>query len=107
MQLYEWVIFVFLILLNTPLTLLMSKNPIAEFWKQVPPNEPYRVILGDVRDKLYSTRERSRQLLANGISDIPEDTTFNNVEQVLILFKTFNLHPSYQFTMRYFLANLV
>ncbi|KAJ0110334.1 hypothetical protein Patl1_02435 [Pistacia atlantica] len=53
-----------------------------EFWKQIPPSEPYRVILGDVRDKLYSTRERARQLLANGISDIPEDSTFTNVEQV-------------------------
>jgi phosphoenolpyruvate carboxylase len=48
----------------------------------VPPNEPYRVILGDVRDKLYNTRERARQLLANGISDIPEDVAFTNVEQV-------------------------
>ncbi|KAK4788109.1 hypothetical protein SAY86_019428 [Trapa natans] len=52
-----------------------------EFWKQVPPNEPYRVILGDVRDKLYNTRERARQLLANGISDIPEDLTLTDVEQ--------------------------
>ncbi|QHN95724.1 hypothetical protein HN51_043659 [Arachis hypogaea] len=31
-----------------------------EFWKQIPPNEPYRVILGDVRDKLYNTRKRAR-----------------------------------------------
>lgn len=54
----------------------------AEFWKQIPPNEPYRVVLADVRDKLYSTRERARQLLANGYSDIPEETTFTNVEQV-------------------------
>ncbi|KAH7533191.1 hypothetical protein FEM48_Zijuj04G0104000 [Ziziphus jujuba var. spinosa] len=56
-----------------------------EFWKQIPPNEPYRVILGDVRDKLYNTRERARQLLANGTSDIPEETTFTNVEQVFPL----------------------
>ncbi|KAF6176058.1 hypothetical protein GIB67_000152 [Kingdonia uniflora] len=55
----------------------------AEFWKQVPPNEPYRVILSDVRDKLYSTRERSRHLLANGISDIPEEATYTNLEQFL------------------------
>ncbi|MED6187240.1 Phosphoenolpyruvate carboxylase 1 [Stylosanthes scabra] len=54
-----------------------------EFWKQVPPNEPYRVILGDVRDKLYNTRERARQLLANGTSEVPEETTFTNVEQFL------------------------
>ena len=55
---------------------------LTEFWKQVPPNEPYRVILGDVRDKLYYTRERSRHLLTTGISEIPEDSTFTNVEQV-------------------------
>ncbi|WJZ99095.1 hypothetical protein VitviT2T_017569 [Vitis vinifera] len=54
-----------------------------EFWKQVPPSEPYRVILGDVRDKLYSTRERSRQLLSSGISEIPEEAAFTNVEQFL------------------------
>ncbi|KAG8386807.1 hypothetical protein BUALT_Bualt03G0187200 [Buddleja alternifolia] len=54
-----------------------------EFWKQIPPNEPYRVILGDVRDKLYHTRERARHLLANGVSDIAEESTFTNVEEFL------------------------
>ncbi|KAE8694364.1 Phosphoenolpyruvate carboxylase 2 [Hibiscus syriacus] len=54
-----------------------------EFWKQIPPNEPYRVILGDVRDKLYNTRERARHLLVNGFSDIPEESAFTNVEQFL------------------------
>ncbi|KAJ6710177.1 PHOSPHOENOLPYRUVATE CARBOXYLASE [Salix koriyanagi] len=51
--------------------------------KDVPPNEPCRVILGDVRDKLNNTRERSRQLLANGKSDIPENSIFTNAEQLL------------------------
>ncbi|KAF3674416.1 Phosphoenolpyruvate carboxylase 1 [Capsicum annuum] len=54
-----------------------------EFWKQIPSNEPYRVLLADVRDKLYNTRERARQLLANGLSDIPEEATFTNIEQFL------------------------
>lgn len=45
-------------------------------------NEPYLVILGEVRDKLYYTRERARQLLVNGFSDIAEETTFTNVDQV-------------------------
>ncbi|KAE8675678.1 Phosphoenolpyruvate carboxylase 2 [Hibiscus syriacus] len=54
-----------------------------DFWKQIPPNEPYRVILGDVRDKLYNTRERARHLLVNGFSDIPEEAAFTNVEQFL------------------------
>ncbi|KAG8499323.1 hypothetical protein CXB51_005887 [Gossypium anomalum] len=55
-----------------------------EFWKQIPPSEPYRAILGDVRDKLYQTRERSRQLLSHGMSEIPEEVTFTNIEQVCI-----------------------
>ncbi|CAN0896695.1 Phosphoenolpyruvate carboxylase 2 [Linum grandiflorum] len=54
-----------------------------EFWKKIPPNEPYRVLLGDVRDKLYNTRERSRQLLSSNTSDIPEESTFTNLEQFL------------------------
>ncbi|XP_055822537.1 phosphoenolpyruvate carboxylase-like [Solanum dulcamara] len=54
-----------------------------EFWKQIPPNEPYRVLLADVRDRLYNTRERARQLLANGFSDVPEESTFTHVEQFL------------------------
>lgn len=64
----------------------MSSFLVAEFWKQIPPNEPYRVILGDVRDKLYNTREHARQLLANGVSNIPEEATLTNVEQVCMLF---------------------
>ncbi|XP_019193195.1 PREDICTED: phosphoenolpyruvate carboxylase-like [Ipomoea nil] len=55
-----------------------------EFWKQVPPSEPYRVVLGDVRDKLYHTRERTHQLLSHGYSDIPEEATFTSVEQFLL-----------------------
>nr|BAF80187.1 phosphoenolpyruvate carboxylase [Aloe arborescens] len=54
-----------------------------EFWKQIPPSEPYRVILSDVRDKLYYTRERARHLLSNGYSDIPEEAAFTNIEQFL------------------------
>nr|CAB65171.1 phosphoenolpyruvate carboxylase 2 [Solanum lycopersicum var. cerasiforme] len=54
-----------------------------EFWKQVPPSEPYRVIIGDVRDKLYHTRERTRQLLSHGFSEIPEEATYTNIKQFL------------------------
>ncbi|KAF7822635.1 phosphoenolpyruvate carboxylase [Senna tora] len=54
-----------------------------EFWKKIPANEPYRVVLGDVRDRLYQTRERSRHLLAHGHCDIPVEATFTNVEQFL------------------------
>lgn len=58
-----------------------------EFWKHIPANETYRVILGDVRDKLYNTREHSRQLLSQGVSDIPEDATYTDVEQGWIFVK--------------------
>ncbi|XP_042027950.1 phosphoenolpyruvate carboxylase isoform X2 [Salvia splendens] len=54
-----------------------------EFWKTIPPSEPYRVLLGDVRDKLYQTRERSRHLLAQGMSEIPEEATYTNIDQFL------------------------
>lgn len=54
-----------------------------EFWKQIPLSEPYRVILGDVRDKLYNTREHAHKLLANGASDVPEESTFTHIDQFL------------------------
>ncbi|KAH7331852.1 hypothetical protein KP509_20G053500 [Ceratopteris richardii] len=54
-----------------------------EFWKPIPTNEPFRVILGDVRDKMYQTRERVRQLLATGKSDISESDTYTSKEQIL------------------------
>ncbi|KAL5720646.1 phosphoenolpyruvate carboxylase [Ranunculus cassubicifolius] len=54
-----------------------------EFWQQVPPSEPYRVILSDVRDKLYQTRERSRHLLSDGSSNIPEEATYTDIEQFM------------------------
>lgn len=65
----------------------------TEFWKQIPPNEPYRVILGEVRDRLYQTRERSRHLLAHGFSDIPEEATFTNVEQVFSFIRIYFEDP--------------
>nr|AVN87069.1 phosphoenolpyruvate carboxylase 2 [Selenicereus undatus] len=55
----------------------------VDFWKQIPPNEPYRVILAYVRDKLYNTRERARHLLSKGSSAIPEEATFIHVAEFL------------------------
>ncbi|KAI3917668.1 hypothetical protein MKW98_021430 [Papaver atlanticum] len=55
-----------------------------EFLKRVPPSEPDRVILSDVRDKLYQTRERSRHLLSNEISEVPEEATYTNLKQFLV-----------------------
>ncbi|KAH9570181.1 hypothetical protein CY35_02G027600 [Sphagnum magellanicum] len=54
-----------------------------EFWKTIPATEPFRVVLADIRDKLYQTRERMRQLLASGKSEIPVEETFTKVGQFL------------------------
>lgn len=54
----------------------------SEFWKHIPPSEPFRVLLGDMRDKLYNTRERMRLLLQNGKSDIPIEDTYTDASQV-------------------------
>nr|QFR35817.1 phosphoenolpyruvate carboxylase [Garnotia stricta var. longiseta] len=54
-----------------------------EFWQQISPNEPYRVVLGYIRDKLYNTRERSRHLLTTGSSEIPVESAFTKIEEFL------------------------
>jgi len=71
-------------------------NFYVEFWKHIPPNEPFRVLLGDMRDKLYNTRERMRLMLANGKSDINLEDTFTDASQVCIFFSTvgFKLCPN-------------
>ncbi|CAN6177904.1 unnamed protein product [Urochloa humidicola] len=55
----------------------------TEFWRQIPTNEPYRVVLADVRDKLYNTRERMRHLLTTGFSEIPEDAIITDLTKFL------------------------
>lgn len=42
-----------------------------------------------MRDKLYNTRERMRQLLATGKSDIPTEDTFTDASQVSTFFATY------------------
>ncbi|TVU16914.1 hypothetical protein EJB05_32917 [Eragrostis curvula] len=54
-----------------------------EFWRAIPSTEPYRVLLGDLRDKLYNTSERWRDLLATGFSEIPDKSTIKSVEEFL------------------------
>ncbi|KAG0629447.1 hypothetical protein M758_1G104300 [Ceratodon purpureus] len=56
----------------------------VEFWKTVPATEPFRTVLGDIRDRLYQTHERFRQLMACGKSEIPVEETFTDKSQVLI-----------------------
>eukprot|EP00850_Spirogloea_muscicola_P011767 SM000074S21677 [mRNA] locus=s74:317687:324258:- [translate_table: standard] len=54
-----------------------------EFWKAIPSSEPYRVILGHIRDKLWNTRERAQHLLQENKSLVPVTETFTSVEQLL------------------------
>ncbi|GBG60875.1 hypothetical protein CBR_g15996 [Chara braunii] len=54
-----------------------------EFWSSSPPSEPYRVLLGAIRDKLFHTRERMMNLLEMGYSSIPEADTFTSAEQLM------------------------
>ncbi|GJN38579.1 hypothetical protein PR202_gb27634 [Eleusine coracana subsp. coracana] len=59
------------------------KKHYIEFWRQIPATEPYRVLLGHVRDKLYNTRERALHMLTKGFSEIPLDTTIRSVEEFM------------------------
>jgi phosphoenolpyruvate carboxylase len=38
----------------------------ADFWRPIPSNEPYRVVLSEVRDRLYETRQVLQQKLSGG-----------------------------------------
>jgi phosphoenolpyruvate carboxylase len=38
----------------------------ADFWRPIPSNEPYRVLLSEVRDRLYETRQVLQQKLSGG-----------------------------------------
>ena len=37
----------------------------TDFWKTIPENEPYRVLLGELRDKLYETMEQLQKVVAD------------------------------------------
>lgn len=54
-----------------------------EFWKPVPATEPYRVILSDVRDKLWHTREQAQNLLTLGKTQITQAEVFSSTEQLM------------------------
>ena len=62
-----------MLLLLPPLLLLLMLLFLllrgAEFWKEVPITEPYRVVLCDVRDKLWNTRDHYQHLISTGKSE--------------------------------------
>jgi phosphoenolpyruvate carboxylase len=68
-------------LLNVAAT--MVAHHLSEFWKHIPLSEPFRLLLGDMRDKLHNSRERMRQLLATGKCDIPVEDTYTDAAQIL------------------------
>ncbi|GJS96100.1 phosphoenolpyruvate carboxylase gene [Tanacetum coccineum] len=59
---------------------LPERDVSLEFWKPIPPTEPYLVILGDVRDELYNTRKRDRHLLVHDVSEILEELFLEPLE---------------------------
>ncbi|CAI5473126.1 unnamed protein product [Closterium sp. Yama58-4] len=58
-------------------------NHYIEFWRGIPDNEPYRVVLGEVRDKLWNTRDHIQQIIAKGRSDYNEDDIYTTSEQLM------------------------
>eukprot|EP00898_Chlorokybus_atmophyticus_P001914 jgi/Chlat1/2723/Chrsp182S08756 len=55
----------------------------TEFWSYIPPTEPYRVLLGEVRDKLYNTREWLHHQLTTGSSPVDPSHIYLDTEQLL------------------------
>jgi len=66
----------------------------ADFWRPIPSTEPYRVILSEVRDRLYETRQYLQQKLSGG-SGAPNGavytTTDELLEPLLLLYKSLHL----------------
>ncbi|CAI5982444.1 unnamed protein product [Closterium sp. NIES-64] len=54
-----------------------------EFWKDIPEHEPYRVVLGEVRDKLWNTRDHIQQLMATGHSEFTPQDIYSDPEQLM------------------------
>ncbi|CAI5505557.1 unnamed protein product [Closterium sp. Naga37s-1] len=54
-----------------------------EFWKDIPEHEPYRVVLGEVRDKLWNTRDHIQHLMATGHSEFTPQDIYTDPEQLM------------------------
>ncbi|GJP55796.1 hypothetical protein CLOM_g14782 [Closterium sp. NIES-68] len=54
-----------------------------EFWKDIPEHEPYRVVLGEVRDKLWNTRDHIQHLMARGHSEFSPQDIYTDPEQLM------------------------
>jgi phosphoenolpyruvate carboxylase len=59
-----------------PLADVRKRRNYSDFWRSIPLEEPYRVILAEVRDKLYNTREALQNVIAGKIDHLdPGDKT--------------------------------
>ncbi|CAI5536883.1 unnamed protein product [Closterium sp. Naga37s-1] len=58
-------------------------NHYIEFWKQVPGNEPYRVVLCEVRDRLWNTRDHYQQLMVSGHSTFSTEDIYTSASQLM------------------------
>eukprot|EP00475_Leptophrys_vorax_P002830 TRINITY_DN11602_c0_g1_i1.p2 TRINITY_DN11602_c0_g1~~TRINITY_DN11602_c0_g1_i1.p2 ORF type:complete len:852 (-),score=93.10 TRINITY_DN11602_c0_g1_i1:159-2348(-) len=58
-------------------------NHYIEFWKQVPSSEPYRVVLCEVRDRLWNTRDHYQQLMLHGKSDFNDEDIYVSADQLM------------------------
>ena len=57
----------------------------ADFWRSLPMEEPYRVVLAEVRDKLYNTREALQAVIMGKAEalDPADDSIFRDKNQLL------------------------
>ena len=57
----------------------------ADFWRSLPMEEPYRVVLAEVRDKLFNTREALQAVIMGKAEalDPTDDTIFRDKDQLL------------------------
>eukprot|EP00899_Mesostigma_viride_P018672 jgi/Mesvir1/26806/Mv20570-RA.2 len=53
-----------------------------EFWRTVPANEPYRAILGDLRDRLANTRESIHYALNGNPCPIPDSELLHTADDI-------------------------
>jgi phosphoenolpyruvate carboxylase len=61
-----------------------KKRNYDDFWKAIPSHEPYRVILAELRDKLYNTREALQRAIADPdvTIDMHDDSIIRHKEEL-------------------------
>jgi phosphoenolpyruvate carboxylase len=61
-----------------------KKRNYDDFWKAIPEHEPYRVILAELRDKLYNTREALQRCIAdNDVNiDMNDETIIRSKDEL-------------------------